>query len=453
MTATNVRIWVATCLVVSACAGPARAGGVPAYALKPGQVLTYEENQTFKGKGENSSYRTTWRIWVVGRNDDGSWRMVVREAMKSIRIPGTLAVDSETVTMARIDLFSDGKVPRTPMLGTRFNPAHVFPHLPVNEKEAATGWQAHDDRDDATIRYQPITRDGTDDGLAFDFEADQITYMEKIYEGKDNRTFHFDRGKGLVTRAEIERAFGSHLQGKGTATLELKAIDEIEPTKLATFREQMNHAFETIEGYRQLYRGSPKSGGEAETLLKKARTVLADARAKATIPEAIAAIDDQIKNHDQFSKYQIEEAKRFAEVIGHPAPTWEVKDLNGRTHTLDQYRGKVLVLDFWYRGCGWCMRAMPQVKEVAKHYQGRPVAVFGMNNDRKEEDAKFVVEKMGLEYPVLRSDELPGKYGVRGFPTLVVIDQQGKVADVHIGYSDHLFEDVTATVDRLLSAK
>ena len=181
--------------------------------------------------------------------------------------------------------------------------------------------------------------------------------------------------------------------------------------------------------------------------------MLADARAKVTVPEAIAAIDDQLKNHNQFVKHQVDEAKRFAKLIGHPAPTWEVKDLDGKTHTLDQYRGKVLVLDFWYRGCGWCMRAMPQVKEVAKHYRGRPVAVFGMNNDRKEEDAKFVVEKMALDYPVLRSEELPAKYGVNGFPTLIVIDQQGKIADVHIGYSDHLFEDVTATVDRLLGAK
>ena len=58
-----------------------------------------------------------------------------------------------------------------------------------------------------------------------------------------------------------------------------------------------------------------------------------------------------------------------------------------------------------------------------------------------------------LEYPVLRSQELPGKYGVSGFPTLIIIDQQGKVADIHVGYSDHLFEDVTATVDRLLGAR
>ena len=150
--------------------------------------------------------------------------------------------------------------------------------------------------------------------------------------------------------------------------------------------------------------------------MNKARTVLADARANVTVPEAVTAIDDQLKNHNQFVQHQVDEANRFAKLIGHPAPAWEVKDLEGKTHTLDHYRGKVLVLDFWYRGCGWCMRAMPQVKEIAKHYRGRPVAVFGMNNDRKEEDAKFVVHKMALEYPVLRSDELPGKYGVSGFP-------------------------------------
>ncbi len=127
-----------------------------------------------------------------------------------------------------------------------------------------------------------------------------------------------------------------------------------------------------------------------------------------------------------------------------------MKDLDGRTHSLDQYRGKVLVLDFWYRGCGWCMRAMPQVKRVASHYRGRPVAVFGMNNDRSLDDAKFVVREMQLDYPVLRSQEMPGKYGVQGFPTLIIIDKQGKVADIHVGYSPQLFEDVTAVVDRLL---
>jgi thiol-disulfide isomerase/thioredoxin len=450
MTVANILIWVTTGLVGSVTVASASAPGSLNYTPRVGQVITYEENQAFQGRGENSAYRTTWRIWVIGKNDDGSFRMVVREAMKTLNQPASSGTHDEMVTLARIDLFPDGRVPRTPLLGTRFDPSHLFPRLPANDKEAATTWQAHDERDDATVRYQPTTQRTSENARDFDFIADQSSFMEKIYEGKDKRTFHFDRDKGLITRAEVSREFGSHLNSKGTGKLELKSIDEMDQGSLAKFRDEMNLCFETIERYRQIYHDVPKSGAAAETLLNKARTILADTRAKVAIPEAVAAIDDQLKNHNEFAKYQIDDAKKLASIIGHPAPVWEVKDLNGQTHTLDQYRGKVLVLDFWYRGCGWCMRAMPQVKAVAKHYQGRPVAVFGMNNDGKEADAKFVVEKMTIEYPVLRSEELPGKYGVSGFPTLIVIDQQGKVADVHIGYSDHLYEDVTATVDRLL---
>ena len=150
MTTANVRMSVAI-LVVSACTGSAIAGDLPRYSPKPGQVLNYEENQSFKGTGENSAYRTTWRIWVVGKNDDGSWRMVVRETMKTLGQSAASAPENEMVTLARIDLFPDGKVPRSPMLGTRFDPSHLFPRLPKNDKEAT---------DELASTRRPRRRDG-----------------------------------------------------------------------------------------------------------------------------------------------------------------------------------------------------------------------------------------------------------------------------------------------------
>ena len=41
---------------------------------------------------------------------------------------------------------------------------------------------------------------------------------------------------------------------------------------------------------------------------------------------------------------------------------WEAKGIDGTVHRLSEYRGKVVVMDFWYRGCGWCMGAMPKIK-------------------------------------------------------------------------------------------
>lgn len=444
MAASIVRFWAGMLLVLATGSGSLADGALPRYALKPGHVLTYEENLSFKGQRISADYKFVRQFWVVGRNGDGGLRVVTREVRRNSRVP------NEMVTIVRFDLQSDGNIPVCPTLGTRVE--HFFPRLPGDDRQAAAGWEARDHRDDATIRYETLHTNANENGPTFDFQADQNTFAERIYEGTDRRTFHFDRKKGLVVRAEVEWTSGQ-LRGKGSGTLELKSVEEVAPAKLVTLRDEMDRYFDAQAAYDQLSREAVTSGGGAEALLKKARTVLDDARARVTLPEPLAAFDEAIKDHDRSSQNQVDAAKRFAEFIGRPAPSWEIKDLDGRAHALEQYRGKVLVLDFWYRGCGWCMQAMPQVKHVAAHYRGQPVAVLGMNNDRDEADARFVAREMRLDYPVLRSEELPGQYGVHGFPTLIIIDGDGKVADIHVGYSPHLFEEVTATVDRLLVAK
>jgi thiol-disulfide isomerase/thioredoxin len=117
------------------------------------------------------------------------------------------------------------------------------------------------------------------------------------------------------------------------------------------------------------------------------------------------------------------------------------------------YRGKVVVLDFWYRGCGWCIRAMPQLNALAEQFRGRPVAVLGMNTDREKANAQFVVDAMGLKYMTLRAEGIPEKYKVRGFPTLILIDPEGTVRDVHVGYSPTLRAELARAIEDLLPAR
>ena len=152
MTTARLQSWVAACLVISAGSGLLKAGEVPTYAPKPGQVLTYEENQTFKGKGENSAYRTTWRIWVVGKERRRELPMVVREAMKTL---------GEGASSGERRRNGDARPHRPP--SRRHRSPHTarsardstqrssFPRLPGDDKESTAGWKAHDDRDDATI--------------------------------------------------------------------------------------------------------------------------------------------------------------------------------------------------------------------------------------------------------------------------------------------------------------
>jgi peroxiredoxin len=96
---------------------------------------------------------------------------------------------------------------------------------------------------------------------------------------------------------------------------------------------------------------------------------------------------------------------------------------------------------------------MPQLRQITEHFKDKPVVVFGMNTDDKEEDAKFVIDKMGLNYRNLKATGLAEKYKVGGFPVLFIIDPQGIVRDIHVGYSPTLKDDVVHSVERLLQAK
>ena len=94
---------------------------------------------------------------------------------------------------------------------------------------------------------------------------------------------------------------------------------------------------------------------------------------------------------------------------------------------------------------------MPQIKEIATHFKGKSVVVLGMNTDDAESEARFVIEKMELNYPNLKAKGLAQNYGVIAYPTLVIIDQKGLVRQFHVGYLLDLRTRVIAAVEKILS--
>jgi thiol-disulfide isomerase/thioredoxin len=140
-------------------------------------------------------------------------------------------------------------------------------------------------------------------------------------------------------------------------------------------------------------------------------------------------------------------------VLNQPSPDWEAVDFKGKTYSIKALQGKVVVLDFWYRGCGSCIRAMPQIKMVAEYFADQPVVVLGMNRDNDPADAEFVIEKMALNYPNLKAQGIAQKYGVLGYPTLIVIDQNGIIRRFHEGCSPQLRNDFIRTIEELLKPK
>ncbi len=138
-----------------------------------------------------------------------------------------------------------------------------------------------------------------------------------------------------------------------------------------------------------------------------------------------------------------------------PAPLFERVPLRGgEPVSLADYRGKVVVVDFWASWCGPCRKSMPFLEELRKQHHARGFEVLAINLDARVDDALRFLRFYPVSYPVLRdTGTLPELYGVRGMPTSYYIDRRGVVRLIHIGFDDSDQSDVRKLVLDLLEEK
>jgi thiol-disulfide isomerase/thioredoxin len=428
----------------------AAAAELPRYSLPVGRKLIYTTSSASKATAGESgmSTKSSIRVTVVRENPDGSRRVIIRSASSYSQASAAGVHDSpERVQLAYADIFPDGRVLPNQSLGIQAEPAAVLPPLPKDEAELSKGWSGSNEAKQETTTYtsQPAKAG------EFLFSAVRDGVMDKIYLTTHKATYHFDTAKDAVTLVEREMSqdYGFHTKGTGQTKLESdETVDAKEATQLAADFEQF---FAAKEKYDELMGEVEKDPEHADASIASAESAIQKARDQVNSPDARAELAKVLENHAEYAKYARESSDKFKDVLNKPAASWETTDIEGKPAKLADYRGKVVVMDFWYRGCGWCMYAMPQVKQLAADYKDKPVIVLGMNTDREEKDAKFVIDTMGLKYPTIKAEGIPEKYGVQGFPTLIIIDQDGVVRDVHVGYSRDLRAQVSKKVDELLS--
>jgi thiol-disulfide isomerase/thioredoxin len=274
--------------------------------------------------------------------------------------------------------------------------------------------------------------------------------FNEVFLATSKALIHFDGRRGVIVKVESENTQGYGFNGKGTGTVKLKSTTQKAPDWIAQLAQEAD-VFLQAKGIVKDATKSVKKNDDQENARATAEKALRDGLGKVKMPMIVAQFDAQLEAFQSSVTYYAKENKLEASVLNKAAAKWDTVDIDGKNHTLAGYRGKVIVLDFWYRGCGWCIMAMPQIKEVVEHYAGKPVVVLGMNTDREEKDARFVVNKLKLNYATLKAQGLPEKYGVQGFPTLIIIDQNGVVRGRHVGYSPTLREELVKKIDGLLA--
>jgi peroxiredoxin len=121
--------------------------------------------------------------------------------------------------------------------------------------------------------------------------------------------------------------------------------------------------------------------------------------------------------------------------VGKPAPDFELQSLSETQFRLSDLSGKVVLINFWASWCGPCRLEMPAIQ--ARYLQHPDeLEVLAINFDEPIEDVRAFVDELGLTLPVLLD---PGAavqdlYRVRGYPTTYMVDAQGVVRVVHIGF-------------------
>ncbi|MCC7176156.1 MAG: redoxin domain-containing protein [Bryobacterales bacterium] len=118
------------------------------------------------------------------------------------------------------------------------------------------------------------------------------------------------------------------------------------------------------------------------------------------------------------------------------APDFSLKDGDGRTVKLSDYRGKVVLLNFWATWCGPCKLEIPWFTEFETNLKDRGFAVLGVSMDEDGWDVvKPFVARLGVNYRMLLGTDMVAQQygGVDALPTSFLIDREGKIASTHVG--------------------
>ncbi|MBN8780040.1 MULTISPECIES: TlpA disulfide reductase family protein [unclassified Thiobacillus] len=147
-------------------------------------------------------------------------------------------------------------------------------------------------------------------------------------------------------------------------------------------------------------------------------------------------------------------ATGFEARVASPAPELKAHDLTGASKTLTDYRGKVVVLNFWATWCPPCQREMPSLERLRMQMKGRPLEIVAVSSAETPEEVNAYLAKMKLGFPILLDTDSSNtrRWKVFALPTTFVLDTEGQVRHVLTGPTEWDQGEALAVVESVMSS-
>jgi len=121
------------------------------------------------------------------------------------------------------------------------------------------------------------------------------------------------------------------------------------------------------------------------------------------------------------------------DLLGQEAAKFSVIDIYGKAFSLEELKGKVIVLNFWFVECKPCVSEIPELNKLVEKYKGKEVVFIGFASNDKEKLMKFLNSNSFTYNIIPNTPEISDNYGVKGFPTHVIIDKDSIIRHHSLG--------------------
>jgi len=135
------------------------------------------------------------------------------------------------------------------------------------------------------------------------------------------------------------------------------------------------------------------------------------------------------------------------------APNWSLNSLADTIISLSDFKGKIVLIDFFYKSCYPCVLSLPVLQNLHEKYKDKGLKVIGINpyDSKEKDDMCNFLSKHGVTYTVLLAGKGVAKeYHVSAYPTIYLIDKEGVIISTHVGYGEETREELEIIIEQNL---